>query len=175
MQGVQFVIVKSITTSLVLLHPTKARVLCVKHPSLERWMFPGGHVEPGEAPHVAALRELEEEVGITGTIVDLTGLPWWQSEGNCRLPNPLAMIKEACPDSAGQSYVDVVYAGVAQGDDLALRREILEAGWFDHPDVAHLFTTFPIRELAEELFRRADEIRAAARDVVGLSHVPKPL
>lgn len=30
-----------------------------------RWGFPGGHVHPGEAPWRAALRELEEETGLT--------------------------------------------------------------------------------------------------------------
>jgi 8-oxo-dGTP diphosphatase len=28
------------------------------------WAFPGGHMEPGELPNVAAMRELEEETGI---------------------------------------------------------------------------------------------------------------
>lgn len=30
-----------------------------------RWGFPGGHVEPGEAPWSAAVRELEEETGLS--------------------------------------------------------------------------------------------------------------
>ncbi len=28
------------------------------------WVFPGGHVDPGESLEVAALRELEEECGV---------------------------------------------------------------------------------------------------------------
>ncbi|RJK94823.1 NUDIX domain-containing protein [Vallicoccus soli] len=33
------------------------------HPG--RWALPGGHVEPGEAPGAALVRELHEELGIT--------------------------------------------------------------------------------------------------------------
>jgi 8-oxo-dGTP pyrophosphatase MutT (NUDIX family)/Txe/YoeB family toxin of Txe-Axe toxin-antitoxin module len=32
--------------------------------------FPGGHVEPGEAPETAALREMHEECGATGRLAD---------------------------------------------------------------------------------------------------------
>jgi 8-oxo-dGTP pyrophosphatase MutT (NUDIX family) len=34
-----------------------------------RWQLPKGHVEPGEAPAQAALREVREETGVHGRIV----------------------------------------------------------------------------------------------------------
>jgi 8-oxo-dGTP pyrophosphatase MutT (NUDIX family) len=34
------------------------------HKRLGRWMQTGGHIEPGELPHNAALRESEEETGL---------------------------------------------------------------------------------------------------------------
>jgi 8-oxo-dGTP pyrophosphatase MutT (NUDIX family) len=33
------------------------------------WVLPKGHIKPGESPEEAALRELEEEAGVMGTII----------------------------------------------------------------------------------------------------------
>jgi len=33
------------------------------------WVLPKGHIDPGETPEIAALRELEEEAGTVGEIV----------------------------------------------------------------------------------------------------------
>jgi len=34
------------------------------------WVLPKGHIEPGESPEEAALRELKEEAGVVGEIVE---------------------------------------------------------------------------------------------------------
>ena len=42
------------------------RVLMVRHSYNPGWRLPGGDVDRGEPPAVAVLRELREEVGLTG-------------------------------------------------------------------------------------------------------------
>lgn len=51
------------------------RVLVVtgkRHP--EHWVFPKGHIEPGETPAEAAVRELAEEGGVEGEVIAPAGV-----------------------------------------------------------------------------------------------------
>jgi 8-oxo-dGTP pyrophosphatase MutT (NUDIX family) len=39
------------------------------------WIFPKGHIEPGETAEAAALRETQEEAGVDGELVGPVGAP----------------------------------------------------------------------------------------------------
>lgn len=45
----------------------------------EHWIFPKGHIDPGETAEVAARRELEEEAAIKGELVAFVGSLEFQS------------------------------------------------------------------------------------------------
>ena len=52
-------------------------VLLIKNPS-GIWTFPKGNIEPGEKPEETAVREVYEETGVKGEIVDYIGeIHYW--------------------------------------------------------------------------------------------------
>jgi 8-oxo-dGTP pyrophosphatase MutT (NUDIX family) len=53
-----------VTGSAIVLDPG-GRVLLHRHKRLGRWLQPGGHLDPGELPSEAAVRETHEETGLT--------------------------------------------------------------------------------------------------------------
>ena len=53
-----------VTSSAILVSDDRRRVLLHKHKRLGLWLQPGGHIEPGESPADAALRESIEEIGV---------------------------------------------------------------------------------------------------------------
>ena len=40
----------------------------------KNWIFPKGHIETGETPEAAALRELKEEAGVVGKLIGPAGV-----------------------------------------------------------------------------------------------------
>jgi 8-oxo-dGTP pyrophosphatase MutT (NUDIX family) len=59
---------------------TSVRVLLVSAKKDPRqWIFPKGHVEPGESAAEAALREMREEGGVDGRIIRAIGVSTYES------------------------------------------------------------------------------------------------
>jgi 8-oxo-dGTP diphosphatase len=64
-------------------------------PQAGRWSVPGGHVEPGESPETAVLRELHEETGLSGVCgpvvldvtVDIEGRRYWITDFAVTVPD----------------------------------------------------------------------------------------
>jgi 8-oxo-dGTP pyrophosphatase MutT (NUDIX family) len=58
-----------------LVHDDAGRIALVRHTYAENWYLPGGGVKKGESFEAAALREVAEEIGLTGcTIERILGL-----------------------------------------------------------------------------------------------------
>jgi len=99
------------------------RVLLHHHRRLDRWLPPGGHIEPGELPDEAAVREVWEETGVRaallpdyGIAVDALGQPR-------QLCRPAGVQLAAI--APGHQHIDLVY--LATGQPAEPRPDI---GWY---------------------------------------------
>lgn len=45
------------------------------------WVLPNGHIDPGESAETAALRELREEAGIQGELIQPLGIQYYEKMG----------------------------------------------------------------------------------------------
>lgn len=63
-----------ITASACIIDQTMTQVLMILSPKFGRWLLPGGHIDAGEMPREAALREFMEECGASAASLILP--PW---------------------------------------------------------------------------------------------------
>jgi 8-oxo-dGTP diphosphatase len=116
------VTVRTVLAAGAVVRDAAGRLLLVrraKDPEAGRWTLPGGRVEPGETPAVAAAREVTEETGLVVAV----GREW------------LVIDRPAGPDAVFEihDFVAEPVGGILRaGDDAA------DAGWFSPAELARL-------------------------------------
>jgi 8-oxo-dGTP pyrophosphatase MutT (NUDIX family) len=59
---------KQITVTGYVVNPRGTKMLLVHHVKLGKRIPPGGHLEDDEIPHLGAIREVQEETGVTARV-----------------------------------------------------------------------------------------------------------
>lgn len=111
--------IRHLTASAAVIDTRAHAVLLVWHRATALWMLPGGHIEPGESPAEAALREVLEETGvrarIAGDPLDLPGMEWQPSPiVTAVIPAPAKPARPGKPAEDAHLHVDLLFA--ATGD-----------------------------------------------------------
>lgn len=124
----------------VVRHTTSEPLVLLICDSYGKWGFPKGHVEPGEAPEVAAVREVAEETGLTDlrVIAPLDAVTWrFQWRGR--------LVNKTCHFYLMESASEATAPQLAEG--------ITECAW--HPfERAHELIAYAN---AREVLRHAQE------------------
>jgi 8-oxo-dGTP diphosphatase len=138
---------RHLTASMVVFDLGRAAVLLVHHNATGRWVFPGGHVDPDEAPGEAAIREVVEETGIRPTIagrpdVHLPGMTWHPSPWlTAEIPAPAKPERPGKPAEPAHTHVDLLFVGTADSTAHGLTAaldEVSGARWVPLPDLEGL-------------------------------------
>ncbi|TDT17588.1 ADP-ribose pyrophosphatase YjhB (NUDIX family) [Ilumatobacter fluminis] len=102
-------------------------VLLLKHKRLGLWLQPGGHIDPGESPWEAALREAEEETGLAVSFTDVGDRDGWAGV-------PHLVHVDVHAGGRGHTHLDLRY--VVDGGDAdpnPPEGESQEIEWLDWP------------------------------------------
>lgn len=104
----------------------QSRVLIVRPTYKNYWDIPGGYVEPGESPRAAAVREVQEELGLTTVVGRMLAVDWAPSDAE---GDKLLFLFEGlqAPDYAMIRFVDseigdVRYVPVAELEQFTIGR-----------------------------------------------------
>jgi len=117
----------------VLVHDDSGRIALVRHTYADHWYLPGGGVKKGESFAAAALREVEEEIGLTDCAVERI-LGVYHSRREYKDDHIVLFVVRA-PDGAGISVHDV--------------HEIAEVGWFAPDTLPEGVSAATVRRIAE--------------------------
>jgi 8-oxo-dGTP pyrophosphatase MutT (NUDIX family) len=115
-------------------------VLLIATAGGRRWQLPKGHLEAGELPAQAAVREVREETGVTGTIVEpLSGVDYTFFErGVHRITK----------------HVDYFLLAYESGSETNFEpREVVTARWFPWTEAIARLSHANDRKVAEQAWR----------------------
>lgn len=121
----------SITATVYIVNNGKA--LLHKHKKYNTWFPVGGHLEPDELPHEAAIREAKEETGLDITLVKTDNVPYFDVGRVDRLPAPFCLYHEG---DVKERFLDFIYIGkTTQTEFSPMISESKELRWFSEEEL----------------------------------------
>ncbi|MDO5037565.1 MAG: NUDIX domain-containing protein [Tissierellia bacterium] len=146
------------TVSSLVLDPSGGEVLFIYHRLYKSWGWPGGHLEEGETPFEASLRELYEE----------TGLKYVRPLGQDPVGLELLPVGDHTKKGhlvRAHMHINLCYGFVGKKRDtlLANLEETKGVSWLKKDQLAYFVTEDHMLPLYEELLGRMDDLMKKER------------
>lgn len=139
------------TATGLVLSQTANRALMIFHKKLQIWLPAGGHVEAGELPHEAVVREVFEETGVKAHIIDTSPNLLLGPEREIQIQAPRWVLHEPIPaykEKAAHMHYDFIYCMQSECDDCcAQEQEVSHAQWFSADELRACDTTQATRAM----------------------------
>ncbi|NGX43471.1 MAG: RNA pyrophosphohydrolase [Chlamydiae bacterium] len=87
------------------------RVLLIYHRKIQKWLPPGGHIDPNETPPEAAKREVFEETGLEVELIHNENI-WIERWNATSFERPYMCLLEEIPEHNGHpahQHIDFIY------------------------------------------------------------------
>ena len=132
-------------------------VLLIQHLKLNKWLPPGGHLNPNETPSEGAKREAWEETGIEIEFISQENI-WVNQTNACSFERPYLCLLEEIPEYKGvpqHQHIDFIYLARPVGGILQ-QNHLETAGlrWFSLEEVEALEPEVEIFTETQQVIRQ---------------------
>lgn len=143
------------------------KVLLIHHRKLQKWLPPGGHMDPNETPAETACREAFEETGLKISLTTKENI--WINKWNAKsFERPYLCLLEEIPpfkNEPAHQHIDFIYIARPVGGQLRKNsQETLGIRWFTMEEVEKLIPDQDIFvetvEVISQLFNQEAAIEA---------------
>jgi 8-oxo-dGTP pyrophosphatase MutT (NUDIX family) len=133
------------------------KTLLIFHKKLNKWLPPGGHLDPYELPPEGAKREAWEETGLEIELLHQENI-WIESWNAKSFARPyLCLLEEipATPSQPAHQHIDFIYvAKPVGGTEKHNHEEIHKMQWFSLNEIENLESDVEIFEETKQTLRK---------------------
>ncbi|HLH63922.1 MAG TPA: NUDIX domain-containing protein [Ktedonobacteraceae bacterium] len=128
------------------------RFLLIRHRKSGKWLAPGGHLDGGEEPYQGAQRELLEEIGVEGRLLNLLETPQVETPTVAQLPSPFCILHERIPAGVeGEEHMHIDFVYVMETpllESFSLHAaEVSHAQWYSSEEIDDLDTYENVKQV----------------------------
>jgi len=139
----------------VVLRNKRGDYYMIFHPTIQEWLFPGGHLKDNETPSEAARREMLEESGIKIKLINC-GNYYYKDSDSCSLELPFAILQETIDAESEQGHpdkhlhIDFIYLAEKEDEKISASEHI-HRRWMNREEIRSTCRIKNVVSLVEQI------------------------